>query len=178
MISFVYVFSCEKFIKVGVSKKPIKRMESLMAGNPFQLKIERLFSFFYDACAFHAEKKCHEALSLNGLHHRGEWFVNDNENKSINIIDEILSEKKIAFLEERYAEFDLVRSASLSIRRRGRGRIFIKKSSIREILLNHGMPIAASCFSEDFNMLSKFVIVENGSYKKAIKIIKDAANAQ
>jgi hypothetical protein len=68
---FVYLVRASKtsFYKIGCSKKPYQRLQSLQTGSPLEIKIiERIFSFDCQGL----EKDLHDYYSAYWL--RGEWF--------------------------------------------------------------------------------------------------------
>ena len=68
---FVYLVRASKtsFYKIGCSKKPYQRLQSLQTGSPLEIKIiERIFSFDSQGL----EKDLHDYYSAYWL--RGEWF--------------------------------------------------------------------------------------------------------
>ncbi len=71
MDSYVYFISDGKYIKIGKSAKPMKRLEQLQTSNARELKLLGIIPG--------SSVKENELHSMfNNLHVRGEWFKLDN----------------------------------------------------------------------------------------------------
>lgn len=66
----IYIMSNSKHLKIGKSRDPMKRLQSLQTGSSEPLSLEACFRVFDDGLA---EKKLHEHFKERRLH--GEWFL-------------------------------------------------------------------------------------------------------
>jgi len=69
---YVYMMKAGGYIKIGVSKAPEKRRESMQTGNPHLIEIVARFPFNSKAEAFDFENMLHKRL--RDYNYRGEWF--------------------------------------------------------------------------------------------------------
>lgn len=77
--TFLYVISCEEYVKIGVASIPNIRLREMQVGNPFPLMIERTWSLSgRDALTIEKEMKS----KLRGIHQRGEWYKCDHHTAS------------------------------------------------------------------------------------------------
>ena len=74
----LYFFITEdyKYLKVGYSKNPQKRLQKLQTGSPLLLKILKVIPGSYESEAFF-----HQLLSPSKVH--GEWFTLDEHSLEI-----------------------------------------------------------------------------------------------
>ena len=71
---FLYVVRAEQFYKIGISKTPIIRLETLRASNPFRLDLVLLVPLI----SFYARRYEAHVHSLLDEHRKnGEWFRSD-----------------------------------------------------------------------------------------------------
>ena len=69
---YLYVIECDRFVKVGISANPEKRVKGMATDNPFELRLRfrrRVYSFL----AGEAEFNAHQQLAQ--YHHANEWFT-------------------------------------------------------------------------------------------------------
>lgn len=66
----IYVIPCREFVKVGISRDPLRRWIDLRVGNPLIEPIAYESELVYRACLI--ETQVHH--ELRPLHLRGEWF--------------------------------------------------------------------------------------------------------
>lgn len=80
-MDYIYIISnLNGFVKVGVSKNPIKRVKQLQTGNGEKLKL--IFTEEFECPRkhlLHIEKKIHQVLSSKCKKRQGEWFEISNE---------------------------------------------------------------------------------------------------
>lgn len=73
VVRYVYVMSCQEFVKIGIAGNPISRLSGMQTANPHEVVLER---------AYFPKVDFIEAASLEALLHkelsdykvRGEWF--------------------------------------------------------------------------------------------------------
>lgn len=71
---WLYVISCDRFHKVGVTNSPHRRMAQMMLHNPMDMDLV-LYRRVPRPVLFYVETQAHALLSEH--HHRGEWFAAD-----------------------------------------------------------------------------------------------------
>lgn len=70
-VSWIYVFVCAEYSKVGIAKDPIARLSTVAGSMPFDVAIWGAYRVPRDMAQI-AEAFCHSKLAAS--HHRGEWF--------------------------------------------------------------------------------------------------------
>lgn len=73
--TYLYLFECAGYFKVGIAADVEGRRAHLMKGNPLDIASVRTVLFPSRLQALMAERAIHQALS--DTHHRGEWFAVD-----------------------------------------------------------------------------------------------------
>lgn len=70
--SHVYIFSCNKFVKIGIAKDIYNRITDIQVGNPYQFNYEWSSGPLSRKTARKMEKHLH--CHFAGFRERGEWF--------------------------------------------------------------------------------------------------------
>lgn len=79
----MYFLRTNRFVKVGVSINPEKRVSSLQTANPFPIEDYKVVWLSSKKKALTVEKECHKILSDYSI--RGEWFkLPSTEREEIN----------------------------------------------------------------------------------------------
>lgn len=63
----LYIVSCGSYIKIGSTDNVIRRVNAMMVGNPYPIKLE-----YHGIGCGHLEPKLHTLYAK--YHHQGEWF--------------------------------------------------------------------------------------------------------
>ena len=74
---FVYFISDSHFMKIGIAKKPQKRLLELQTGNPNKLTVRYLIPCKNERCAYSAETLLH--WLYKDYQRYGEWFDIDDK---------------------------------------------------------------------------------------------------
>jgi hypothetical protein len=90
-MKYIYIIRCidTDYRKIGIANNPHERLSELQTGCPFELKIERLYTYKQ---ARKLEQLLHSALAIHNV--RGEWF-----NISIEDVDSIMDRARKMFPE-------------------------------------------------------------------------------
>lgn len=108
---FLYFFyiqdsAQEKYLKIGITAAgcPMDRLKSLQTGNPFKLRILKVFKIKTDRLKDSSAKKIEKAIhsKMDNSREIGEWFSFDASAKQI--IDEVFSELKDFEFDTSYLE--------------------------------------------------------------------------
>lgn len=81
-------------VKIGVSRKPAKRLADLQVGSPLIL--------YLDTCLWgvaHHEKEIHHILKSKGLYSHGEWFQSEAQAIAMELIEKIAQSEVSSFEE-------------------------------------------------------------------------------
>ena len=70
--AYLYVVRCGRYVKVGMTRDLLRRIEQLQDNNPEAIELEMYRTVPYH-CAWTVEADALARLSEH--HHRGEWFV-------------------------------------------------------------------------------------------------------
>lgn len=73
----LYIVKCQQFYKIGSTRDINSRMQQLATGNPFDITIEKLYSFKNSEIV---ERSLHQKFEKQ--RHRGEWFILDEDSFS------------------------------------------------------------------------------------------------
>ena len=68
-LAYIYLIRCGRYVKIGVSDDPAKRVMEMQVGSPHKLRLV----VSWPSLAPHKEEKRIHRL-LDQYHHRGEWF--------------------------------------------------------------------------------------------------------
>lgn len=87
MSKYVYLVSDKKFMKIGVTRKPIVRLETIQSYNRRKITLEYLTPCIDRKCALFVESQVLETFSADLTHQGYEWFVcNTPVQEVINLI--------------------------------------------------------------------------------------------
>lgn len=68
----LYFIKGGRYVKVGVAKHPLGRLNDMQTGNPYKLRLLLVVPYG----GFMMESLVHESLKRQGAHYRGEWYLN------------------------------------------------------------------------------------------------------
>ena len=71
--TYLYFIKCNKYVKIGISQRPLSRLHSIQVGNPYKCRIILLLKFPSKREAIEAEETLHQ--TFHDINKRGEWFV-------------------------------------------------------------------------------------------------------
>lgn len=106
----VYAFKCGDYIKIGMSNDPQGRAKAIESGNPYEVVIVKTWDFQSRTMARNVEKMAHILLKESGLHHRYEWFILNDLNHVITIVNRSID----AFSSDIELKKDALRNRSLN----------------------------------------------------------------
>ena len=73
MSSYIYAIKCGEFYKIGATRNPEQRMETLDHYSPLEMDIKATYEV-PDKVLFKIEKEVQRRLEDEGLRHKFEWF--------------------------------------------------------------------------------------------------------
>lgn len=89
---FIYVIRAGGFVKIGVARDPVRRIEGLRAGCPFPIEVISLRTA-PGILAFQVERRVHTELAAARVH--GEWFQIDPRDVAP-VLTRMISRSKLA----------------------------------------------------------------------------------
>lgn len=101
-VSWLYVFACGEFVKVGRAQNPVSRLANVAGSMPFDVSMWGAYRAPRDMVVM-AEAYCHCILAEH--HHRGEWFRVDPD-LALQVVREV-ARLASAAIGKRTAKFDI-----------------------------------------------------------------------
>lgn len=111
---FLYGIRVGEFIKIGISKNPMTRLQAVNTCSPYEAKLE-FYAQHHEEESHHIESKMHKILTSLGRHQRLEWFYYKGDEVNILLDNAVANKSKLEVQHTNGASYEQQVAEALSL---------------------------------------------------------------